>query len=109
MPYIKQSIRNEIDPKLYEMIAEAKDAVNNDQLSGEANYLVTKAVLHLLKPDSGWTYDALANTIKTLECSKLEIYRRLMGPYEDGAVIRNGDLPEFVHQQYIQKQLNFPK
>jgi hypothetical protein len=51
----------------------------------------------MLKPTNGWSYESLSNVIKTLECSKLEITRRLLNNYEDQKIVENGDIPELYH------------
>ena len=40
----------------------------------------------------GESYSNYADIIGALECAKLELYRRGVGPYEDIAIAKNGDL-----------------
>jgi hypothetical protein len=104
MPYIKQEYRDQIDPVIDELLdvvrdinseprclAEAK--LKTSKLCGIANYIVTRVACELLNNNS---YDSLSNIVKTLECSKLEVVRRLLDPYEDLAIAKNGDIQSFV-------------
>ena len=40
----------------------------------------------------GGNYAACNTVIGALECAKLELYRRIIGPYEDKAIEKNGDI-----------------
>ncbi len=85
MPYIKQSDRNRLDPKIQELA----DAINLDQRAGELNYSITKLLLALKGEGRYKDYNEL---IGALESAKLEFYRRQIGPYEDEKVKENGDV-----------------
>lgn len=61
----------------------------------DCNYVVTRVVLEALKPDTGWDYHSLSDAVRVLKDSATEIERRLLGPYEDTAILKNGDLPCF--------------
>lgn len=97
MPYIKQEYRNQIDPVIDELLDVVRDIDSgnpfSDKLCGIANYIVTRVACELLNNNS---YDSLSNIVKTLECSKLEVVRRLLDPYEDLAIAKNGDIQSFV-------------
>jgi len=95
MPYVTQDSRKCIDSQLHDLIEEARLVFEPDEMKGVANYLVTRLVLGLLKPEDGWRYSSLADVVGTLEAAKLEVYRRLVAPYEDGAIDKNGDLDEY--------------
>lgn len=45
---------------------------------------------HLYKDETNW--DIYFNLVGELECCKLEIYRRLIAPYEDKKIIENSDV-----------------
>lgn len=62
------------------------------QSPGELNYVLTQEILDYL--DVGYTYADLNEVIGVLECVKLELYARLVRPYEDKAIKRNGDVYE---------------
>ena len=40
----------------------------------------------------GESYSSYADIIGTLECAKLELYRRWVAAYEDKAIARHGDI-----------------
>ena len=80
MPYINQIARERIK------------AGNIKPLSaGELNFAITSLVHEFLNR-VGTSYSTLNEVIGVLECAKLELYRRVAAPYEDGAIARNGDL-----------------
>lgn len=95
MPYIAEQYREEVDEPISEILEyinllEKEETEQN--IDGLINYIVTRIVTEAFRPMS---YTRGSNMIKTLECSKLEVYRRLLAPYEDQAVDRNGDLGIF--------------
>jgi hypothetical protein len=87
MPYIKQEDRD----RLENAIDDLADRVLTD---GQLNYAITRLVVRYFA-HNGWCYDLIARAVGALECVKLEFYRRLAGPYEDKAITKNGDLPEY--------------
>lgn len=42
--------------------------------------------------EGGGSFSKYAEVIAALECTKLELYRRHVGPYEDKKIAENGDL-----------------
>jgi len=85
MPYIKQSDRERLDPRIKALA----DAIDKDQRAGELNYSITKLFLALKGEGRYKDYNEL---IGALESAKLEFYRRQVGPYEDDKVKENGDV-----------------
>lgn len=87
MPYIPQSARERLDPKI--------DAVGNllrepaPRSPGVLNYVVTRLVARWLGTAPG--YEQLNAAIGVLEAAKLELYRRQAAPYEDVKLRENGD------------------
>lgn len=78
MPYIKKELR------------EFLDSCQNPGTAGELNYLFTKLAHKYLKNNEN--YQAYNDIIGALEGCKLELYRRMVGPYEDTKIKINGDL-----------------
>jgi len=80
VPYLEKSRRKAIETKL----------ICIDK-GGDFNYVVTRICQTFLelKGESYATYNEL---IGALECAKLELYRRKIGPYEDKAIEKNGDV-----------------
>jgi len=57
---------------------------------GALNYCLTQVVLSYLGPQP--RYRTFADAIGALECCKLELYRRIVAPYEDTKIKENGDV-----------------
>ncbi len=79
MPYVKKSDRIRLD--------EGGDA----QTPGELNYIITKTVDAYLNRTPR-NYANYNEVIGVLECAKLELYRRVIGEYEDSKMAENGDV-----------------
>ena len=94
MPYINKDLRHNIDTEIDELIIRFREHVGCIN-TGPANYVISRILLGCLKPPTGCYYDSLSNVIKTLECSKFEIARRLLDRNEGRAILKNGDLEEF--------------
>lgn len=58
------------------------------QRDGKLNYLIS-SIIACLYPQS---YQDLNAAIGVLECAKLELYRRVVAPYEDIKLKLNGDV-----------------
>lgn len=91
MPYIPQNRRDIIDMDIDELVWSLRDL---DPTKGDLNYTVCRVVLGALKPESGWSYHSLSAAIGALKDAAVEIERRMLGPYEDTCIERNGDLEE---------------
>jgi len=76
MPYIPQARR---------------DFISIPETSGELNYMITELVNLYIK-EHGKNYTILNDVIGALECAKLELYRRVLIPYEDEKIKQNGDV-----------------
>ena len=77
MPYIEQYERDM-----------AKDFPNS---SGQLNFAIHKVIEQYLNRFD-YSYNVLNGVVGVLECVKLEMYRRLIGPYEDEKIKENGDI-----------------
>jgi hypothetical protein len=64
------------------------------QNGGELNYVITKQCVDYLrsKPGGKPNYATFNEVIGALECAKLELYRRMIAPYEDEKCKANGDV-----------------
>ena len=85
MPYIKKESRTDID----EHVDNLAEFITTE---GELNYAITTIVHNYMKRNGGIRYSNINEVIGTLECAKLELYRRLAGPYEDIKIDENGDV-----------------
>jgi hypothetical protein len=65
----------------------------DQKTSGELNYAITRMCNKYLTK-LGKNYTNFNTVIGALECSKLELYRRLIAPYEDQKKNLNGDVYE---------------
>ena len=82
MPYIKSKLDRKIIDK---WVREFQSGVPGN--TGNLNYFLFK-----LAKESCSTYREYRDFIGELEAAKLEIYRRQIGPYEQEAIKRNGDI-----------------
>ena len=79
MPYIRQDRR--------------LGAEHIPQNAGELNYAITKLLCGYIR-SKGESYSTFNECIGALECAKLELYRRLVVPYERGKMLEHGDVYE---------------
>ena|ERR1700741_5173381 len=81
MPYILAEARERID----------QGAAPRDV--GELTYKLTKDVLDYFdEDDHSPQFRDFADAIAALECTKQELYRRAVAPYEDDKAKKNGDI-----------------
>ena len=82
MPYIDPLKRETWDAWL--------DCVELPLQPGELTYVITKLLLRSLQYPS--TYRDYCTLLGVLESTKLEFYRRVLGPYEDRKREENGEV-----------------
>lgn len=84
MPYVKSEDRDRIykDPFI---------VPGNVHNAGELNYAVTVLCREYFK-NNGGRYQQINDIVGALEGAKLELYRRVAAPYEDGKAAENGDV-----------------
>ena len=92
MPYIKKEQRF-IDKKIDELSDKIR-TFSDEEKEGVLNYTISRLLARSM-PESNWRYKYINRAIGVLECIKLELYRRIAGPYEDTAKITNGDIEEY--------------
>lgn len=80
MPYIKK--------------ADRPDAIVEPRNPGELNFCISEIIAEYIA-NRGLSYDTLNGAIGVLECSKLELGRRIINPYEDIKIAENGDIPGY--------------
>lgn len=81
MPYIPQRDRIALDP-----VAQA-----TPETAGELNFMFTEIATAYLR-HNGLNYQRINDIIGALEGCKLEMYRRVVGKYEDQKIAENGDV-----------------
>ena len=87
MPYIAPERR----PLYDDAIAALAAKLDSDTPGGDLNYIITRLLAHWIRR-RGLSYAVLAEAVGVLETAKLELYRRIAGPYEDRKIEENGDV-----------------
>jgi hypothetical protein len=96
MPYINTSSRAFIEPSINDLVDTMKEIDGGDVVSaGLANYVISSTIVRTLRPPSGWTYGSLSKALAVFRDAEAEMRRRLLDPYEDKAIAKNGDIPEY--------------
>lgn len=99
MPYINELSRNALNQDL-ETLTKSLKSLNPDERAGNLNYTITYLINELYPVNK---YRELNDAIGMLECCKQELYRRRVGPYEDTAIVKNGDMSNYPHIEKVQK------
>lgn len=84
MPYILPEDRSKYFDKLVEHLA------INIRCPGDFNYCIAR-LYTLLVQKNGKSYHELSRWLAAVRDCGDEIYRRVVGPYEDEAIAKNGD------------------
>lgn len=87
MPYIEHERRLELDKD-----NQLEQIGLGCQTDGELNFVITCICNGYINRVSTPSYSRFADIISTLECAKLEYYRRKVAPYEDTKKLANGDV-----------------
>lgn len=87
MPYIKKEQRPAVDALVDPVITHLKSLPVEDQ-DGTLNYLVTR----IIKQVYPTKYFHLNRALGVLSAITHELYRRVIGPYEDEKIKENGDV-----------------
>ena len=85
MPYIDAQTRADLAPELNRLIA-----VTRNQPEGALNYVITRLLIAWMGPKPN--YPLFNAAIGVLGCAKLELYRRMVAPYEGVKRGENGDV-----------------
>lgn len=87
MPYIKKQQRPAIDKLVDPLISHLKSLPLEDQ-DGSINYAVTK-IIKRVYPQKYFHYN---RALGVLSAITQELYRRVIGPYEDSKIKENSDV-----------------
>lgn len=87
MPYIKADQRPQIDKLVNPLIDHLKSLPIEDQ-DGSLNYAVTKIIKHVYPRK----YFHFNRALGVLAAITQELYRKIVGPYEDTKIKENGDV-----------------
>lgn len=96
MPYIKKTDRIKFNDPANEIAYQAECA-------GDLNYAIT-VILHLYLKRKGVKYANINELIGMMECCKMELYRKVGGPYEDLKITQNGDVEVLSKEDIMGKQ-----
>lgn len=103
MPYIKRELQTRVNDgdliplsvQVDFMIDMIRETYHEDEYEGVCNYTISRIVAGVMRPKDGWRYKWLNRAYGTFLGAGAEFYRRVVGPYEDGCVEKNGDIPEY--------------
>lgn len=87
MPYIKNDQRPEIDKVIEPLLMHIQSLPMEDQ-DGALNYSVTKIIRRVYP----MRYFHLNRALGVLSAIAHELYRHVIGPYEDEKIKENGDV-----------------
>jgi hypothetical protein len=90
MPYIKQEDRYQYDALIDALVGNLV-LNNSNTIKGHHNYIMFTLAAKLAE-ELGVRYATLQDIVGTFECCKEEFYRRIVGPHEDKAIEKNGDV-----------------
>ena len=88
MPYIKADEREWVAKTLEEL---AKELRLTSSYPGMLNYVISATMNNILR-EIGLNYIAANALVGCLDCAKMELYRRVVAPYEDQKRRINGDV-----------------
>lgn len=88
MPYISREDRD----KWQELMEYINKDDFYDVTPGEMNYLITSLLKKYWYDHTDTGYTTFNEMVGILECAKLELYRRMIAPYEDIKINENGDV-----------------
>lgn len=91
MPYLEEGDKYEVDAHGLNQLLEYCIRLELKYFAGVLNYIIFKIVRRWIK-QNGRKYFCFATIVGTMICSVLEIYRRLIAPYEDTKIAENGDV-----------------
>jgi hypothetical protein len=91
MPYIPQEDRYRYDKLIDDIVDELEEIDDTQLVKGHHNYIMYTLALKLADR-LGIRYATLQDIIGTFDCCKMEFYRKVVAPYEELAIEKNGDV-----------------
>jgi hypothetical protein len=94
MPYIPKFDRLKYDLLIEQLAKILNGSDDNDQLSGDMNYILFRLAMLLThsETDGQRRYARMAVVLSAMNEAGEEFRRRFMGPYENEAIGKNGDV-----------------
>ena len=89
MPYLK---RKRSEPWLPRDVVLSSGIIS----AGDLNYSIHQRIAEYIKANGGINYQTMNDVFGALECIKMELYRRIMVPYEDIKMRDNGDVQPYI-------------
>ena len=89
MPYIPQEDRNRLVP------FGDPPSKGYPKHKGELNYVITQLMIEYVL-DKGKSYQAISDAVAAANDAAAEFRRRVLDPYEDTCIERNGDVYEDI-------------
>ena len=92
MPYIQKHVRFYYDREIDELLKSFTDGQYPHP--GDLNYILTRIIKGYYKANGNenGAYQSINDILGALEGAKMEFYRRVVVPYEDGKIKQNGDV-----------------
>ena len=93
MPYIHQDRRDQLDHEIF-ALQSSMTLLNQHMgplVAGDLNYIVYSLALQYIKI-KGSGYNNISDAIKALTGAAHEVERRILDPYEDSVIEKNGDI-----------------
>jgi hypothetical protein len=102
MPYISDSLKqregtDKVSLKfaVEDLIDDIKCQYSEEEYEGVCNYVISRVVAGVMRPQKGWRYKWLNRAHGTFLSAAAEFYRRMVAPYEDVCILKNGDIEEY--------------
>jgi hypothetical protein len=89
MPYLSDEHKNELDDAIIDLTTTLTET--EVSIPGGLNYIISQIVDRVVVKH-GESYSLYNTMLGSVEAAKLEIYRRLIAPYEDTKIKENGDV-----------------
>lgn len=94
MPYISEEKREVFDLNIDAIVRSLSYFTTEEDMEGSLNYIISR-ILSGAYNIGNPRYYKINRIVGTLECVKQEFYRRIASDYEDKAIEKNGDIPEY--------------
>jgi hypothetical protein len=89
MPYLTQDAREKLDSHINDILEVLLES--NVSIPGGLNYAICRVADGVITA-KGESYSQYNNLLGSVEAAKLEIYRRMVAPYEDAKSYQNGEV-----------------
>lgn len=96
MPYITSDRRNQFEIPIDEIVTllgwdVIKEEFDETKVAGDLNYIIYSIIKRYIEK-LGPKYNRYNMLLGVLDCCSKEIYRKLVAPYEEKCIEKNGDI-----------------